>query len=127
MDCAAVEERGGKAGDQLREGKGGPDQGRLQGQQKGSGGEQEQDLAQQGHQKRPAAAAQGLKGGAEDNAGPGEEKGEGDDPQSGGPHGQGLGARPEGGAEQGGGQQGEQQGPGQGEDGGELLAKTDRG
>lgn len=85
MNCAAVEECGGKAGDQLREGKGGPDQGRLQGQQKGSGGEQEQDLAQQGHQKRPAAAAQGLKGGAEDNAGPGEEKGEGDDPQSGGP------------------------------------------
>ena len=127
MNCAAVEECGGKAGDQIREGKGGPDQGRLQGQQKGSGGEQEQDLAQQGHQKRPAAAAQGLKGGAEDNAGPGEEKGEGDDPQSGGPHGQGLGARPEGGAEQGGGQQGEQQGPGQGEDGGELLAKTDRG
>ena len=37
MNCAAVEECGGKAGDQLREGKGGPDQGRLQGQQKGSG------------------------------------------------------------------------------------------
>ena len=115
MNCAAVEECGGKAGDQLRErGKAAQTRAGFRSQQKGSGGEQEQDLAQQGHQKGPAAAAQGLKGGAEDNAGPGEEKGEGDDPQSGGPMARASGLARKAERSRGEASRGEQQGPGQG-------------